>query len=52
MEKFTMYFKTPDVLEQLNDEDQEEFAKKFVEYGENITVEFDPSTNSAKLLLK
>lgn len=62
--KFTLMFKTPDVLDQIvgqinypqfpdfNQEvaDAQELAKKFVEYGEYIRVEFDMATETAKVI--
>lgn len=52
--KFALHFKTPDVLDQIDhtqDEDKAEeafnFARKFVRYGECITVEFDTETETA-----
>lgn len=53
--KFTLSFKTPDVLDQLDEDitDLEtlrlanQTVKKFVEYGEYITVQFDTETQSA-----
>jgi hypothetical protein len=54
--KFTLHFKTPDILEQIEDlEDSEkekayEIARKFVEYSEYITVEFDTESKTAVAL--
>jgi hypothetical protein len=54
--KFTLSFKTPDVLNQLelrsgiSGEDLEEakaLARKFLEYSEYIRVEFDTRTQTA-----
>jgi hypothetical protein len=54
--KFTLFFKTPDVLDQirgdesLTEEQREEaeaFANNFVQYGEGITVRFDTETGAA-----
>lgn len=48
--KFTLTFKCPDVLDQLEGSEEEiekmqEFARKYMEYSEYITVEFDPDNN-------
>jgi len=56
--KFTLSFKTPDVLDQLNEviDDQDErdaaaeTAKKFLRYSEYISVEFDTDTETAAVL--
>lgn len=56
--KFTLSFKTPDALDQIEDDFEDELeknaaielAKKYVEYGECIRVEFDTETQSAKVL--
>lgn len=56
--KFCLTFKTPDVLEQLDYETFtleesykiQEFAKKFIKYGEYITVEFDTEKQTAKVI--
>ena len=54
--KFTLSFKTPDVLDQLDlsdeisEEDIEEgkaLAEKFITYGEYIRIEFDTQTKTA-----
>lgn len=53
--KFSLTFKTPDVLDQLCEDitDPEaqllaiQTAKKFIQYGEYLTVEFDTETQSA-----
>lgn len=52
--KFTLSFKTPDVLDQAfentSSEEQEaikKIAKKFIEFGEYICVEFDTETQTA-----
>ena len=51
--KFTLSFKTPDVTDQL-DEDQKEEAetvlKKFLEYSEYVCVEFDTETMTATVV--
>jgi hypothetical protein len=52
---FTVHFKTPDVMDQLDDDyvspedldKMQKFAAKFVEYGENIVVEFDTEAGTA-----
>lgn len=55
--KFTVTFKTPDAvdyaIEDLSEEEQEEAketARKFVEYGEYITVKFDTETQTATVV--
>ncbi len=57
--KFTLTFKTPDVLDQIEqqisyeDEVQEEatkFARKFMEFSEYIRVEFDTQKGTATVL--
>jgi len=56
--KFTLSFKTPDVLDQLDydiqDEDQryeaDATANKFLQYGECINVEFDTKEQTAIVL--
>ncbi len=59
--KFTITFKTPDVLDELDrlediSEEERSFAdelvKRYVEYGEYIRVEFDTETKTAKVLEK
>lgn len=56
--QFTLTFKTPDVLEQIEDLDESEkeqaytFARKFVKYDEHITIEFDTVANTATVLKK
>lgn len=58
--KFTLSFKTPDVLDQLNDmiDDPEEkaqadlVANKFLKYGEYVNIEFDTENQTAKVLPK
>lgn len=54
MRSFRLCFKTPDVLDLIEDEVPEEereaakaFAEKYVKYGEYITVEFDPEKKTA-----
>lgn len=53
--KFHLTFKTPDVtdqLENMNYDDKKiatEFANKFLEYGEYITIEFDTIEKTAKV---
>lgn len=59
---FQLTFKTPDVLDQLREEvegeDREEeqmeaaqdVIKKFLRYGESITVEFDTKTQTATVV--
>lgn len=55
--KFSLTFKTPDVLDQLSEqfeenvdeEDARDFAKNYLEYEEYITVSFDTVFNSAKV---
>jgi len=47
--KVYLSFKTPDVIDQLDEEEKDaagELIKKFVEYDENITVEFDTETGT------
>lgn len=51
MNSFTLTFKTPDVLDQLTDE-QKEYAVLFIRYGELITIEFDPNNDTAKAVAK
>jgi len=56
--KFCLCFKTPDVLDEieslcLSDDEQEEcltLAKKFVENGEYIRIEFDTDRQTAKVI--
>lgn len=55
---FTVHFKTPDVMDQLDDDyvspedldKMQKFAAKFVEYGENITVIFDTENGTASVV--
>jgi hypothetical protein len=63
--KFTLTFKTPDVTDAIREQlanqfsgddlenaidDTAETVRKFIEYGENITVEFDILTQTAKVI--
>ena len=55
--RFTLYFKTPDVLDQLHDrykdeefEEMKNFVRKFIKYEECATVEFDTEKGTATLL--
>lgn len=55
--KFIVFFKTPDAVdyavEDLSEEEQDiakQFARKFVEYGENLQVEFDTEKGTATVL--
>jgi len=55
--KYTLTFKTPDVLdqisEQLNDVDADEaklLARKFVQFGEYLRVELDTEAKTATVL--
>ena len=59
--KFTVTFKTPDVLEDLDrlediSEDErasaEELINQYVEYGEYVRIEFDTDSKTAKVLRK
>ena len=48
-------FKTPDVLDQLPDNDEDadkirEIAKKYVEYGEYLSVEIDSDDGTITVL--
>ncbi len=52
--KFTLTFKQPDVLDQIDDyldpdtrEEMEKFAKKYLTYSEYIDVEFDTEKGTA-----
>jgi len=52
---FQVMFKTPDAFDHCDvDEEDIEVAKatfdKFVEYGENITIEFDTEKQTAKVV--
>lgn len=43
MNKFTLVFKTPDVMDQCDLTDEQlQFAEKFIRYGEMIIIEFSP----------
>lgn len=52
--KFSLTFKTPDVLDQLCEDIEDGIvlascihtAKKFIQYGECVTLEFDTETQS------
>lgn len=55
--KFTVTFKTPDAvdyaIEDLSEEEREEAketARKFIEYGEYVRIEFDTETKTATVL--
>ena len=53
--KFTLTFKTPDLIgqavENLSDYyEMMDCTKKFIEYGETITVEFDSELGTATVL--
>lgn len=55
--KFKVTFKTPDAvdyaIEDLSEDEQaeaKETARKFVEYGEYVVVEFDTETQTATVL--
>lgn len=55
--KFTLMFKTPDVLEQLKEDVQsseleiaEKLASKFLKYDELIEVEFDTEKQTATVV--
>lgn len=56
--KFTLNFKTPDVLDQLDSEsvdedaieDMKAFARKFLQYSEYITIEFDTEAGTAEVV--
>lgn len=51
--KFRLTFKTPDVADQLGDdilEHHREFIKKFVKHGEYVTIEFDTTKKTAKVV--
>ena len=59
--KFTVTFKTPDVLEDLDrledisEEERasaDELVKQYVEYGEYVRIEFDTEAKTAKVLEK
>jgi hypothetical protein len=53
--KMVLTFKTPDVLDQLPDNDEDadkirEIAKKYVEYGEYLSVEIDSDDGTITVL--
>lgn len=56
--KATLFFKTPDVLDQLRDNGLSkeeitamiEFIKKYVQYGENVKIRFDSESNTVTVL--
>jgi hypothetical protein len=55
--KFTVSFKTPDALdwplEEMPEEDREKaenFAAKWIEYGEEVNIEFDTVKKTATVL--
>ena len=49
--KVILTFKTPDVMNQLEDREvAEAVIEKFLEYGEILTVEFDTETQTARVL--
>ncbi len=55
--KFTLYFKTPDVLDDvINNLDKEQrklavaFAKQYLYYDECIEIEFDTDAETVKVL--
>lgn len=51
--KFTLSFKTPDVIDQLTGDQQEEaeeVVKKFLQYSEYLTVEFDTKLKTATVI--
>ncbi len=55
--KFQLSFKTPDVLDQLDEvldpDDQEaarETARQYLQYGEYLRVEFDTDTETATVV--
>jgi hypothetical protein len=53
--KFRLSFKTPDALDYLDEHDDDpegveakkEFAKRFIKFGELVTVEFDTKAETA-----
>ena len=51
--KFTLTFKTPDVLDQLEGELEEtkarEFADHWIKYGEYVTIDFDTTTETVEV---
>lgn len=54
MNKFILFFKTNDVLDQIEDdenvEENKDFARKFLEWDEYIRIEFDPKNGTATVL--
>lgn len=53
--KFTLSFKTPDVTDQLDENQREEaeaVLEKFMKFGEYVTAEFDTETQTAKVRKK
>ena len=53
--KFSLTFKTPDVTDQLEDAEAErarEFLKKWLEYGEYVTIDFDTEAGTAEVRRK
>jgi hypothetical protein len=49
-EPIVLTFKTPDVLDAIEDEDDREKMQKWIEYGEYVRIEFDLSTMKATVL--
>jgi hypothetical protein len=49
-EPIVLTFKTPDVLDQIEDEEDREKMERWVEYGEYVRIEFDLSTMKATVL--
>ena len=53
--KFSLTFKTPDVVDQLDDlddkkrNDAKNFLEKWIEYGEYVTIDFDTKLTTAKV---
>jgi hypothetical protein len=50
--KFSLTFKTPDVADQIDDDEEdgiEEFISQWIEYGEYITIDFDSNAGTAKV---
>lgn len=53
--KFILSFKTPDVTDQLEEDQREEaetVLKKFLEYSEYVCVEFDTEAMTATVMPK
>ena len=51
--KFTLSFKSPDVLDQLTEDEQEEAKKvieKYIKWSEYISIEFDTELKTATVL--